>query len=88
MPEETDKVAVIKCEIGVPKEMKEIIDCLKELILDAKAGKSAVEIITENWQNFMVAIEGWDKLDDEVKSEWASGGYAWFVKQMGDGFGM
>lgn len=58
----------VKVEIEVGKETKEVADALKALILDIKAKKDISLIAAENLSSLLKAVEGVDKLDDELKS--------------------
>ena len=53
----------------VPKESKEVVDCLTVIIGDVKAKKSIAEIAGDTLPKLVVAIDGFDQVDDEFKSD-------------------
>jgi hypothetical protein len=55
--------------MSVPKESKEVIDALTALVADIKAKKSIAEISSGALGNVVKAVEGFDQVDDEVKSD-------------------
>jgi hypothetical protein len=59
---------LVKKEVSVPKELNEVGVFIVELLKDIKAKKGVTLIIGENLTNLMTAVEGFDKLGDEVKS--------------------
>lgn len=65
------EVQFVNLSIDVPKEMNDVRIALVELIEDIKAGKSITDIAAENLPNVMKAVEGFDQLDDEAKTEQA-----------------
>lgn len=69
---------VIK-QLEVPKEMSEIVDALVGLVADIKAKKDISMIVAENLQPLMAAVEGFDKLGEEAKSEQSYNAYALLV---------
>jgi len=60
---------VVKIEVEVPKETWEIAKFFVDLIVDIKAGKSTSEVVAENLAGLVTAIEGFEKLSEEVKSK-------------------
>ncbi len=58
-----------KVEIEVGKESKEVVDAITLLVEDIREKKDISLIAAENLPSLMKAIEGVDKLDDEMKSE-------------------
>lgn len=83
----SDIVVTVNHTIGVPKESKEVIDFLTDLIEDIKAGKPVGELTAENLPNLMTAIEGYDQIPLEVKGEHLSETLAYAVDRLGDVFG-
>lgn len=65
-PEQVN-VETVKVEMEVGKESKDVADALHDLIEDIKAGKDVGAIATENLPGIMSAVNGYDKLDDEMK---------------------
>lgn len=61
-------VVTIPVTINVAKESKEVVDAVTDLIADIKAGKDVGQIAAENLPGLIAAIDGYDKLDDEMKS--------------------
>lgn len=51
----------------VGKESLEVTESLAELVKDIKAGKDVSVIAAENLPGLVKAIEGYDKIDDEMK---------------------
>jgi len=67
----------VKVELEIGKESKEVADAIGDLVADIKAGKEVAVIIAENIPGILKAIEGFEKLDDEMKdaSRNATGAY-------------
>lgn len=61
------QLSIIKKEVSVAKEMGEAIDLLIGVVQDVKAGKSAMEIGMGRLDDLIAAINGADKIDDEVR---------------------
>jgi len=53
----------------IPKESKEVVDAITALIADIKAKKSIAEISGDMLPKVVAAVDGFDQLDDEVKSD-------------------
>lgn len=62
-------VVLVPETLQLPKEMNEIRTAIRELVADIKAGKEVGALAGENLQNLIVAVEGFDKLDEEAKSQ-------------------
>lgn len=58
----------VSVELKVPKESKEVADAVFGIVADIKAKKSIAEIAGAALPNAIVAVEGYDMLDDEAKS--------------------
>ncbi len=76
-------MATIPKTLNVPKEMSEVADALAGIIIDIKAKKPLVEILAGNLQKLMVAVEGFDQLDDEQKSPEFANAIGYLVSQLG-----
>ena len=59
----------VNVTIEVPKESKEVIDLVLNLVEDIRAKKDISVIVAENIPSLSSAIEGFDKLGEEVKSD-------------------
>lgn len=59
----------VNVELKVPKESKEVVDAVMSIVLDIKAGKSIAEISASNLPKAVNAIQGYEKLGEEGKSE-------------------
>lgn len=55
--------------VVVPKEMQEVSECIQHLISDIKAGKKVAEIAAGRLGELMAAVDGYDQLGEEVKSQ-------------------
>lgn len=55
--------------LKVPKESKEVIDALVSLVADIKAKKPIGEIAGGALPKVIAAVDGFDQVDDEIKSE-------------------
>lgn len=75
-------VVKIPVQINVPKESKDVIDALVVLIADLKAKKSLVEISSDMLPRLLVAVEGYDQLGDELKSDGRDDLAAYAVSQI------
>lgn len=64
-----DAVKTVKKEVEVTKEISEIGEAAQAIIADIRAKKSVAEIAGGNLQKLIVAVEGYDQVDDEAKSE-------------------
>lgn len=62
---------LVKREVELPKEISEVAKFLVEVIKDVKAKKDITTIIGENLTHLMAAIDGFDKLGDEIKQKHA-----------------
>ena len=63
-------ITTIPVTLDVPKESKEIVDFMADIIVDIKAKKSVTEIATENFMPLFDAVKGFEDLDDEAKSQY------------------
>lgn len=66
------KVEIVKLEIGVPKEMQDVSVLLQNIVKAIKAKKGVAEIAASELADLIAAVEGYDKIGDEVKSPEAS----------------
>ena len=62
-------IQTMKKEVEVCKESMEVFEALEGLVKSIKEKKDVAVIIAESLPKVMVAVEGFDKLDDEVKNE-------------------
>ncbi len=62
-------IELVELTVKVPKEMQEISACLQKLVADIKAKKGITLIAAETLPGLVVAVEGYDKISDEVKSD-------------------
>lgn len=62
-------VQTVSVSLSVPKESKEVFDFFSKLVGDIRAKKPVAEIATGSLGELVKAVEGYDQLDDEVKSE-------------------
>jgi len=60
----------IDYSMKVPKECSEISNFLADFLEDILAGKPVAEIISENFQAAMTAIQGYEEIPEELKSEY------------------
>jgi hypothetical protein len=69
---------MVKVEIEVGKETKEIIDFVSDLIKDIKAGKDMAAIAAENLPGLISAVGGFQELPAEMQGPSLAGcvGYA------------
>ena len=58
----------IKKELEVGKELSEVADAVAKLVADLKAKKELAVVVAESLPGLMAAIQGYDQLDDEIKS--------------------
>jgi hypothetical protein len=76
---------VIKHELNVPKETKEVIDLLEAIFEKAKDGFQ-VSDVTDLVDEFMAAVQGADKIDDELKTKARNDAMAYLVYRVGSKF--
>lgn len=60
-------VSTVKKEVEVCKESMEVFEALEGLVKSIKEKKDVAVLVAENLPKIMVAVEGFDKLGDEVK---------------------
>lgn len=53
----------------VPKESKEVVDFLAQIVTDLKMKKSIAEIASGSLPKLMVAVDGFSALGEEFKSD-------------------
>lgn len=70
---------LVKVEVELPKEMKEVADCLIALTVDIKAKKPIMEIAAGALPKLMVAVDGFNKIGEESKSAQAMDAYAYLL---------
>lgn len=75
-------VVTVPHTLNVPKESKEIVDGIVELITDLKAKKSTSVVLADQLDNLSQYIDGWDQLDDELKSEYRDDLAGYLVQQI------
>jgi hypothetical protein len=73
---------LVKVELNVPKESKEVVDFLALIFDEAKQGLG-VDDIAKLLPGLMQAIEGLDKVDDEIKGKNRDDLMGYLVKQIG-----
>lgn len=56
-------------KILVGKESKEVIDSVVGIIADIKAKKPVAEIVAGSLPSLMTAVDGYDQLGDEMRSD-------------------
>lgn len=61
-------VQTVKKEVEVCKESSEVFEALEGLVKSIKEKKDVAVIVAENLPKVMSAVEGFDKLSDEVKN--------------------
>jgi len=59
----------VTVQMEVPKESKEVIDALVVLVSEIKAKKSVSEIVAGALPKVISAVDGFDQLGEEVKSD-------------------
>jgi cell division protein ZapA (FtsZ GTPase activity inhibitor) len=63
----------------VPKEMKEVADAVIGLVADIKSKKSVTEIAAAALPRVVTAVDGFEHLGTEAKSEQAVDAYAYLM---------
>lgn len=59
---------MIEQVVKLPKELAEVKKCLVELVADIAAKKELAVIVSENLPLLIQAIEGFEKMAEEVKT--------------------
>lgn len=54
--------------VKLPKELSEVKKALVELVADIAAKKSVAEIVSENLPLLIQAVEGFEKMGEEIKA--------------------
>jgi hypothetical protein len=72
--------------VSIPKEMKEIKDCLVSLATDIHQGKSISEVSADILPKLFMAVEGYQSLGEEAKSPEASVALGLMGGQIGAAF--
>ena len=75
-------VVTVPVTLDVPKESKEIVDFMADIVEDIKAKKSVTEIATENFMPLFDAVKGFEDLDDEAKSQYRDDLAGYLVQRM------
>jgi len=57
----------VKVELEVPKETKEVFDALTSILDDVLAKKGATEIATAALPKLIGAVDGYEKISEELK---------------------
>jgi hypothetical protein len=81
-------VQKVTVTMEVPKELKEIIDAESGILRDIKAKKPIAEIVAGNLQKLIAAVEGFDKVDEEIKSDGKDEAAGYLVQQNMDALGI
>lgn len=79
---------LVKVEMEVPKEGKEIVDCVASIIKDLKAKKPIAEVAAGNLTKLFAAVEGFDQLGEELKSANKDELAGYLVQQQMDALGL
>lgn len=66
---EMQAIQTVAVELKVPKESKEVADAVTMLVADIRAKKPLGEIAGGALPKIITAVDGFEMLDDEVKSE-------------------
>lgn len=74
--------------LKVPKESKEVVDAAVGLVADVKAKKPIAEIAANALPKVVIAVDGFDQLDDEAKSQQKSDLAAYLAKAFLDALGV
>lgn len=72
-------MAIVKMELDVAKESKDVMDLLVVLVKDIRAKKTIAEISADALPKLMGAIDGVNQIPDEVKDRkvvMATAGYS------------
>lgn len=64
-----DQIEFTEQVVRLPKESQDVRVLLVELIKDIKEKKPIAQIASENLENLMKAVEGFEKIPNEVKDE-------------------
>lgn len=62
-------MSLVKFELEVGKESKEVVDFIVELVKEIKAGKSAMEIAGGSLPGLMLAVGGFQAIPEELKGK-------------------
>lgn len=81
---EVSQVEVVPVSLSVPKESKEVVDAVAGIVADIRAKRPVAEIAVGALPKLLVAVEGFDQLDDEAKSKQRSDLAAYLVKNLLD----
>lgn len=77
---------VVKVELNVPKESKEVIDLIAKIFDQAKDGLD-VNDISAILPEFMAAVQGIENLDDEIKGQNKGAILAYLMGEIGERLG-
>lgn len=81
-------VNTVPVQLNVPKESKEVVDALKALVAEIKAKKPIGEIVASALPKVITAVDGFDQVDDEIKSENKSDLIAYLSKEISSALGL
>lgn len=80
-----EEVKTIEYKLNVPKETKEVIDLLDQVYEKVKA-KADLNDYISLLDELHLAIDGIDKLDDEMKSKYRDDAMAYLTLKIGGKF--
>jgi hypothetical protein len=76
---------LIKHELQVPKETKEVIDLLEKIYVQVQDGVQITDL-AEIFDELSRAVKGIDQVDDEMKSKHRSDAIAYLALKVGSKF--
>ena len=76
---------LIKHELNVPKETKEVIDLLEQIYVQVQDGVQITDL-AEIFDELSVAVKGIDQVDDEMKSANRADALAYLALKIGSKF--
>lgn len=72
----------------VPKESKEVVDCISSILKDVKAKKTVAEIAAGSLPKLVTAVDGFNAIGEEVKSANKDELAGYLVQQTMDSLGI
>jgi hypothetical protein len=55
--------------VMLPKEAKEVKDAIVEIVVALKSGKPVVQVVLEELPKLQLAVDGYNKIPEEMKSK-------------------
>ena len=83
-----ETMQTVTVTMEVPKESKEVVDCITAILKDVKAKKTVAEIAATALPKLVTAVDGFNAIGEEVKSQNKDELSGYLVQQTMDALGV